>query len=159
MSTRRPLLNLLSLLLFAIYILSCMMLLIIGIRTYRSMRDNGEYANEMRLSLGYVANKLRSEDRQGAVFISDRAGIETLVIRHDYEIPCETHLYFCDGALYESFVVEGAETDPLSGTRLAAVKAFGADVSGDKVRISVTDMQGISRELNIKLRSGKETGL
>ncbi len=159
MSARRPFLNLLSFLLFAVYVISCMLLLIIGIRSYRSTRENGEYANDLRLSLGYVANKIRAEDKPGAVFIDERSGVETLVIAHDYDIPCETRIYFYDGALFENFVVAGTDVEPDYGTRLALVKSFTADVSGDRVTINVLDTSGTARELNIKLRAGGEAGL
>ena len=151
---RHPETKLMSTLLILIYLLGSMLLVTMGAGAYSALRANTDSSDAARMSLGYVANKIRSCDAQGRITVEERNGIETLVLTEENYEDCETLLYVYDGTLREIFQLTGAGIEPEYGTVLANVSSFDFGYNGDHFDLTAEYADGSSRRLTVALRAG-----
>ena len=74
---KKSTINLISFILLAVFLIMGMFLVTVGVGAYRSVNARASLADEARMSLGYVTNKLRAYDAEGEICIEDRNGINT----------------------------------------------------------------------------------
>lgn len=118
--------NLLCFVIFALYMLSSLLLVAIGVRAYRSVVVSGADTEILRSSLGYVAAKMRALDFEGQAYIDTSADVDSLVLPGDI-IDGErfiTRIYWYEGALYELYMLSGIDFLPETGVMLMPVQAF-----------------------------------
>lgn len=114
----------------------------------RSMDDN--YL--ARISLSYIAEKIRQGDSEGCVSIQQLGGTDCLVIE-EKEWLYYTCIYYNEGYICESLVEYLEDFDPSMGERV--IKAEVLELSGSEgvINIGVSDGGGKSSVLYIALRS------
>ena len=116
--------GLVSFTLFALYITGCLLLTTIGVASYKNIRAQSSEASNVRETLGYVVNKLRAGDIEGAVSVETRFDAPALVIKYEGGDECETLIYHYEGALYEMFRFTDSYIEPGFGTKLCEADSF-----------------------------------
>lgn len=111
--------------LFVIFVLSALMLIMIGANVYQKTVNNMQINYEGRTAYAYLTEKFRQNDMNGKVVISENdngqfvAFYETI---NDEEFV--TYLYENEGYLMELFTRVSAEFDPHAGQKITEVSAF-----------------------------------
>lgn len=141
-----------AMLLLTTFTVLCLFLVLTGTRVYQKtvteMGDN----NQVRSTLSYVANKVRSSDVQNGVSLTEHNGIPVLMITS--ESSYETAIYYYDGVLRELYQPSGTEFIPGRGEALASVAGFSMQQQPDGLLyFSVTDSSGGEETLALSLRS------
>lgn len=152
--SRHPETKLMSILLVLLYLLGSMLLVTLGAGAYSALRSNTDASDTRRMSLGYVANKLRSCDAEGMIRMETRDGIEMAVLTEENYEDCETLLYYYEGALRELFQLKDAGIEPMYGTVLTELKSFDFGFDGNCFRLMAEYPDGESGCLTVYLRAG-----
>lgn len=106
-------------LLYLIIVILSVMIIVLGKNIYVNINDDRDNNYEIRVSLSYIANKVRQSDKQGAVEIRDYEGSNAIIINESYdEENYETWIYFYDNAIYEMFTDENSSFQPEEGMRI-----------------------------------------
>ncbi len=153
---KKSTINLISFILLAVFLIMGMFLVTVGVGAYRSVNARAGFADEARMSLGYITNKLRAYDAEGEISIEDRNGLNTIVLtRPSYE-GYETLIYFYNGTLYEMFRDMEYEIEPEFGQALVEMKdlSFCKGTDGS-IEISATLSDGQKESTVVMLRSMK----
>ena len=120
--------------LFAMLSLSALALVAGSIKSYKNVSINAQNSSQLRASLSYVTNKIRTFDKNGAVQIKSINGTDTLVITAVYDGDLyEMLLYFYDGYLKEQFILKGEKLDMAGGNSIAKIKSFTMDKETDSL--------------------------
>ena len=86
------------------------MMILAGKNIYKNINEDREINYCLRVSLSYVANKIRQGDKNEGIEIKNINGNNALIIKETYnDINYETWIYHYDGCLYEIFIDEGSE--------------------------------------------------
>lgn len=129
-----------------------------GSNVYKKIAVSMDENYEKRVSLSYIATKIRQNDVAGCVYAENINGIETLALKEDYDgFEFVTYLYYYDGYIREIYLdmYEGSTIDFEPGDGDAVIRTEGMDfkVSEGRVEISVKDTKGRVQTLTIALRS------
>lgn len=149
-----------TMIIFAMFSLATLALVVTSIRSYKNVSDNAQSNSQLRASLSYVTNKIRSFDTNGAVEIKNINGNDTLVITAVYDGDAyETLLYFYDGKLNEQFIAKGDEFDVLGGNSITKIESFTMDKETDSLfRFVAKSESGDSAQayVNVLSKESKE---
>ena len=151
-------------LLYGLFALLSVLLILIGARVYRRTVENTEARGDVRASLSYVANKIRSSDRAA---LETRSGLSVLVLtQRAGEEDFETCIYYTGGALKEYLTEAEAPFYPEKGETVTALTAFSfAEEDGLLIVTSVIDnmVKGAAgqaiQNMNILFGLPEETGI
>ncbi len=109
-------------LLYGLFALLSMLLILIGSRIYKRTVENTEARGDVRASLSYVANKIRSSDRAA---LETRGSLSVLVLTQTVDgEDFETCIYYTGGALKEYLIEAGSPFHPEKGETVTALTAF-----------------------------------
>lgn len=112
-------------LLFLIIVIVSVMIILLGQNIYESINDDRAYNYEKRVSLSYIANKVRQADKENSISLIGNEDNSTLVIREKYdEEYYETWIYYYNNGLYELFTDEDNEFNPEDGIKIMDVDSF-----------------------------------
>lgn len=112
------------LLFLTIVILSIMMILY-GKSLYDNINDDRQNNYDIRVSLFYVANKIRQADKNDSIEIKQINGNNALVIKETYDGDnYETLIYHYNNSLYEIFIDEGSEFEMIAGNEIMKIEDF-----------------------------------
>lgn len=142
------------LLIFCLFTISSLFLVLIGANVYqgvsRKMSDN----NQIRATLSYVANKIRTGDEAGSVITETRGDVDALIITAVYDGDAyHTYLYWYDGALKEQFLGSEEEFLPENGDEITPIPSFSIEQQGQAVTISAAADNGRAQSLTVALRT------
>ncbi|WP_019229679.1 DUF4860 domain-containing protein [Sedimentibacter sp. B4] len=106
-------------LLFLIIVILSVMIIVLGKNIYANINEDRDSNYEIRVSLSYIANKIRQSDKQGTVEIRNYENNNAVVINETYDDEnYETWIYFYDNAIYEMFADENATFLPEEGMKI-----------------------------------------
>ncbi len=145
-----------SILLFFVYLVCILFTILIGSRVYENIRarDDGTFCENTVLA--YISNKVRMNDRQGAVRVRREEGIEVLVLGQFYgEEEYETWIYTKDGRLKELFSQKGSGISLEDGLDIMECGEVKFTLS-EKGLLTVSVAGG--RQAAVLLRSGQTGG-
>lgn len=112
-------------LLFFMIVSMSFMIILTGKNIYSSINEDRSTNYEKRVSLSYVANKVRQNDKDGSVKIQSLNGNNAVVIKEQYDdATYETWIYHFDGAIYEMFTDEGSAFNPDDGMMVMEAESF-----------------------------------
>lgn len=112
-------------LLFLIIVLLSVMIIILGKNVYSNINDDRASNYEFRVSLSYIANKIRQADKEDAVSIKDIDGTPAIVINETYDgLNYETWIYYYDNYINEILVDEGTLFNLSDGMKVLEVENF-----------------------------------
>ena len=99
--------RLLPVLLILLFSVLSLMLVLSGAGVYKNTVENTRYNNQVRATLSYVSNKVRSAD-SSTIRIEQRNNISVLLFTESIEDTVyETMIYVYDGSLREMFSRQG----------------------------------------------------
>ena len=91
-------------LLYLIIVILSVMIISLGKNIYNNINKDRNTNYELRVSLSYIANKIRQSDKKEAVEIKEINGVDALVINEIYDgEKYQTCIYFYNGVIYEMF--------------------------------------------------------
>ena len=143
-------------LLFLTIVIMSVMIIILGKNVYLSINEDRSDSYQTRVSLSYVANKIRQSDADGAVDIKDLNGNPAIVLNETYDgSEYETWIYHYDDYLWEFFGDKGMEFNESDGMKVLEVENFNIEkVSDGLFKMSVTDgFKGVNTELVLSVYS------
>ena len=112
-------------LLFLIIVLLSVMIITLGKNVYSNINDDRANNYELRVSLSYIANKIRQADKENAVYLKDIDGTPAIVINETYDgLNYETWIYYYDNYINEILVDEGTLFDLSDGMKVIEVESF-----------------------------------
>lgn len=112
-------------LLYLIIVVLSIMIISLGKNIYDRINEDRNTNYQVRVSLAYLANKIRQSDKIDSLEIQDLHGINSLVINEVYDGEnYRTWIYYYDGALYEMFTDEDSDFDPADGMKVVEVNFF-----------------------------------
>lgn len=111
--------------LFLIIVMLSIIIISLGKNIYDKINIEREINYDLRVSLSYIANKVRQADREGAVCIKELNGNNAVVIKEKYDDTVyETWIYFYDNYLYEILIDEGISFDMSDGMKVLKIDSF-----------------------------------
>ncbi len=106
-------------LLYLIIVILSVMIIVLGKNIYVNINEDRDSNYEIRVSLSYIANKVRQADKHGLVEIRDYVNNNAVVINETYDDEnYETWIYFYDNAIYEMFTDENTSFLPEEGMKI-----------------------------------------
>lgn len=146
----------LIMLLFLIIVMLSVMIIALGKNIYDKINIEREVNYELRVSLSYIANKLRQADKEGAVSIQKFNGNNAVVIKEKYDdMIYENWIYFYDNYLYEILVDEGISFNLSDGMKILKVDSFDITRVKEKLYKFSVKSNDISEELLLSLYSNQ----
>lgn len=144
----------LIMLLFLTIVILSVMIILLGKNIYSVINEERDANYEKRVSLSYVANKIRQSDKKNSVRIESLNGKNAVVINDTYDGEVyETWIYFYDNAIYEMFTDAGSEFNPDDGMRILDVESLNIEKLKDNLyKFTVKSNEG-SSELILSLYS------
>jgi len=137
------------LLVFCLFAVSSLFLVLIGANVYRSIVDKMDANNEMRSSLSYVSNKVRSADSRD-VSVESLGGQETLVIASEFNSEkYNTYIYQYNGYLMELFTKADNDFKAGDGDKITPVTTF--TITKNESELSLEVSGGDNRKRSLKL--------
>lgn len=146
-------------LLFLIIVILSVMIILHGQNIYKNINDDRSRNFEKRVSLSYVANKLRQSDKENSVRMEDHRNIHALVISEVYdEDNYETWIYYYNNGLYELFTAEGIPFNPDDGMKIMDIDSFSIERLNDKLYKFTAGQDKHNTELIININSNQLQG-
>ncbi len=142
--------------LFCVFASSAFLLVMIGLRVYRSTAEDLEDTFSTRTAISYVAEKLRRHDVAGAVELTELEGTPALRLTDRVgEALYDTYIY-SDGAwLCELTVRRGTDAALTMGEQIIEVQDFTIRDAGDGfLEFTAGDSAGGTMRFLTHLRSG-----
>ncbi|HAQ39395.1 MAG TPA: hypothetical protein DCM73_00140 [Clostridiales bacterium] len=140
--------------LFLLIAVLSVMIILLGKDIYSSINEDRAANYDRRVSLSYMANKIRQSDKENSVRIENLNGENAIVINETYDDEnYETWIYFYDNAIYEMFTDAGSEFSPDDGMRILEVESLGIEKLKDNLYKFTTKVNGESTELVLNLYS------
>lgn len=125
------------------------LLIYMGYGGYKNILENREYNNNSRVTLSYLAGKVRTADSTDGITVSDREGYEVLAISDG---DCETLIYYYKNAIYEAYMAKGDEFDPAIGERIASVNDYKAVMDENMISFEITLEDGKMLSTDVVIR-------
>ncbi|MFA0814194.1 MAG: DUF4860 domain-containing protein [Anaerofustis sp.] len=142
--------------LFGMLAVFSMLIVILGARVYRNVVTTTEQNNEIRSSVLYLTNKVRSADQLNSVDAITLDGISVLELSNIYE-DNSYHLliYYYDGSIRELLSENMNEFDPSQGDPITSANSFYIEKNGSLLYFAVTADDGSIYDTHILLQSGQ----
>lgn len=141
-------------LLFLIIVILSVTIILLGKNIYNSINEDRKNNYEVRVSLSYIANKIRQADKLNAVEIREADGQAAIVINESYDgSNYQTWIYYYDNCLYEILTDVGSEFNFSDGMKVLEVDSFEIDEIKDNLYKFSVKSEGVSSELVLSLYS------
>ncbi len=129
--------------LFGVFAVSALLVVVIGANVYRSTVSTQEANAVKRISLAYIAEKIRQNDASGNIRVGDVEGEPALILDSTYgDDTYSTYIYTYEGSLRELFVKSSAEPALMAGQAITDVSSFSIEQASEQLyRITVSDEQ------------------
>lgn len=112
-------------LLFLLIVFLSVMIIFNGNEIYSKINKDRETNYEKRVSLSYVSNKIRQNDKKGSVRIDSLHGEHAVVIKEEYDgAEYETWIYFYDNGIYEMFTDANMKFNLEDGIKILDIENF-----------------------------------
>ena len=151
---KRNMSSVLVLLVFAVFMVSVMLVLLSGADTVRSLTQRDRSSFQYRTAVQYISTRIRQADAEGSVTADNSENLSVLVLTESIEgLPYQTRIYCCDGFLREMFCEAGADIAPEFGEEILPMEDFQIKLDGNALHISFSLPDGRDEELFFLLRS------
>lgn len=112
-------------LLFLVMVILSFMMILAGKNIYNNINEDRKNNYDIRVTLSYVANKIRQADRSDGIDIREINDNNALVIRETYDdVNYETWIYYYNDSLYEIFIDEGSDFELIDGNEILKIEDF-----------------------------------
>ena len=142
--------------LIGVFALCALIIVVSGIKSYRSMGSANQLSSQQRIALGYVSGKLRALGDADGVSIREEQGVKLLVLSEEEDgTAYETRIFFDGGSLCEQFCEAGLDFDPEGVEPIASLPGFEFERTGNLVTLSAHLTGGAVAETCVALRAGE----
>lgn len=149
--------GLLVLLVFAVFMVSVMLVLLTGADIVRGLSQRDQEGYDRRTAVQYVSTRVRQGDRQGMISVAPFGDGDALVLLQEIDdVLFETKVYCYDGYLRELFTEADSGIEPEFGEQLLPMTALHMTREGSCLRCELEFDGQASETLVLYLRSGKE---
>jgi hypothetical protein len=140
--------------LFCIFVVSALVVVMIGANVYRNTVNQMDRNYEVRASITYLSTKVRQNDGAGAVTLTDIEGTPVLCLTSEIEGEAyNTWIYHQDGALWEYFADALSPVDLATGQRIVNIDTFLMEQEENgSLRFTSRDSAGRSVDLVVSPR-------
>ncbi|HRC80614.1 MAG TPA: DUF4860 domain-containing protein [Sedimentibacter sp.] len=138
----------LIMLLYLIIVILSVLIIFLGKNIYDNINEERNTNYNLRVSLSYIANKIRQSDKSGSVEIKQVNGENALVLNEEYDDEqYQTWIYFYEGGIYEMFTDSENTFDLSDGMKLVDADVFNIE----KVRDDLYRFYAASNEKSSEL--------
>lgn len=147
-----------TMLLFLVFVMCALFTVLIGGRVYENINIRNEKDYTGSVALGYLANKVRQADSEGAVSVITVDGTEVLELAQDSgESPYVTWIYYKDGSICELFTNPEYGLGLEDGLSIIDCGGLLLEQDGNLLTFTtVSEGQEDKKSLTLSLRSGGE---
>ncbi len=147
--------------LLGVFAVFSMVMVLLGVRAYRSMGERADENNITRLLSSYVRSMVRSEDGLADIRVESGSengiadGSDVLVFEEDFDGDVYlTRIYVYDGFLREWFSEEAYAFNPAQGDEICEAGAFRAAINGSLLSVELESAAGqaIRSDINLYAR-------
>ena len=144
-----------TLAMICVFAATSMLLVLFGARVYKNVvadMDNNFYT---RTGLSYVTNKIRSADMGGNVYLSQRDGVDMLVISERVDgTEYRLYIYYYNGWLRETYVESGLYFELWGGENIVPAEDFSIqDLGNGLLLFTLKNSGGSVSRMTVSLRS------
>ena len=146
---------LLVLLVFAVFMVSILVVLLTGADVVQGITERDQKSYEQRTAVQYIASRVRQADQTGMIRVdsSETVGDRLVLVEEIDGILCETVIYCYDGYLRELFSVDGYDPGAEFGEKILPVERICATDCGAYLVIEIRFADGETRSMTLYLRS------
>ena len=140
-------------LLFFLFALTAFILVLIGVKQYKSNAMNYNY--EVRTVTSYLREKVRQNDSDAAISVETINGTKALCLKNTInDIVYNTFIYYYDGSLRELYVQDGSSYSLDSGQRIVEIGGLDMTETTDKmITVTITDTSGSTTDTYCSVNS------
>ena len=131
-------------LLFFLFALTAFILVLIGVKQYKSTANAMNYNYEVRTVTSYLREKVRQNDSDAAISVETINGTKALCLKNTInDIVYNTFIYYYNGSLRELYVQDGSSYSLDSGQRIVEIGGLDMTETTDKmITVTITDTSG-----------------
>ena len=145
---------LLVLLVFAVFMVSVLLVLLTGADVVQSITELDQKSYDQRTIIQYISTRVRQADQAGAIFVRTAETGDRLVLQEEIDgLLFETTIYCYDGYLCELFCVNGYDPGPGFGEKILPAERFHVTDNGEYLEMEITFANGEIRSMLLRLRS------
>lgn len=149
--------GLLSLLVFALFAVSVLMILLTGADVVQKLTRRGQRSYDLRTAAQYVTTRVRQGDRADAIEVRSLEEGEALVLTEEIDGGVYETLVYChDGYLREMFCRKGLALDLTFGEKILPLSGFSASEQDGVLQVRLVMPDGEEETLVFLQRSGRE---
>lgn len=137
---------------FGIFAVFSLLIVILGAKVFQRVSVTTDMNNEVRSSLFYIVNKVRSADQTNNIKIEEKNGFSLLILG-GAENEYETYIYYYDGSIRELMNKKNTVFDPNLGDSIVKIKNFMVEKNGNLMILSVTASDDKTYDMHIYLQS------
>lgn len=143
----------LVLLVFAVFMVSVLLVLLSGADTVQKLTDRDQRTYHHRTAVQYLTTRIRQSDIAGAV-TTDNSGVSTLILTETVEGQLyETRIYCYEGYLREMFCPAGLGLPEEFGEEILPMDDFQVTLEDNILRAELVLTDGTSEHCSLLLRS------
>ena len=147
---------LLVLLVFAVFMVSVLLVLLTGADVVQSITERDQKSYDQRTIIQYISTRVRQADQAGAIFVRTAETGDRLVLQEDIDgLLFETTIYCYDGYLRELFAGAGSERDPEYGEPVLPAETLQIMDQNSCLQVELQLPEGKEETLILYLRSGE----
>ena len=149
-----------TLLSFAAMAASMLLVLLLGLRCYRSLAQRDEQSYEARTCAQYIRLKVQHYDQNGGVFVApftpgDDSSPTALYLLDPEQDELCTRIYYYDGAVRELYAAAAEEFLPEDGGEILSAGGLTLLEKNGLLDVTLTGSSGRQSRIVMALRSGE----
>lgn len=148
----------LVLLIFAIFMVSLLLILLNGASTVRHITERDQKSYNQRTVAQYLTTRVHQADQEGAVSVRKFGQVDMLVFTKEIDgTYYETSVYCHNGYLRELYCQAGMELGPEFGEKIIPLQSFRVILEDTLLHITFELENGTEQTILLHPRSMKET--
>lgn len=140
-------------LLYLIIVILSVMIISMGKNVYDNINNDRNTNYQLRVSLSYLANKIRQSDKQETIEIKELQGVNSIVISEIFDEGYKTWIYFYNGSIYEMLTDDENSFELSDGMEIVDLDLFTIEEINDGLYKFVVASNGKSAGLYLSLYS------
>ncbi len=145
--------------LLAAFALLSLVVVVVGVRSYRMINASAERAFVCRTGLSYLASKVRGADAAGGLEIREESGLRVLALGQEIGGEQYTTYIYCDGAqVREYFARAGLAFSPDYGEGIFDATALEMTLAHGLLSIALVDAGGQTHSIALCLQAAEGSG-
>lgn len=124
------------LVLFGTFVISAMLVLIMGANVYSETVNISDTNYKARTAYYYITEKIKAHDKAGTIEVNNTSNSKSVgLVFYDYvdEVEYKSYIYYYAGYLTECTISKDEEFNYYNGTKLLKLKDFRAEIEGDNL--------------------------